>query len=221
MTSTFNEHEHPRSEDDGKFVEKLGGSPELAISQEQVLDDLDQEREQQFMGVCPDCGKSIGPAHSADAIMAKGAEHAAETPEQQAADGDYDKVETDEHHQRFTKKGLLNRKNGPAVRVIDSRDGSGLWYKDGKLSRHGGPAVADGSNPLDDEWWVEGEQIELTGSDERALATHIQKSLASLDAAFLENGVKTERNRARDEFTAQVAAHVARRALLDERTRGE
>lgn len=218
MTSKFNEHEHPRSEDDGKFVEKQGESPELGISSDQALDDLDKERGEQFMGVCPDCGKSIGPLHSAEAVMEAGEKHAAETLEEQAANGDYDKVDEDGHTQKFYKKGLLNRRNGPAVRVLDTRDGSGLWYKDGKLHRHGGPAVLDEANPLEDEWWVEGEQIELTGTDERALASYIQKSLDSVDRALLESGVKTSRDRAMDEFTAQVAAHAARRALLDERS---
>lgn len=216
-----------RRDGGGRFSDKEGETPELGIDEDQALEELEKDRSEVFVGQCPNCGATSGPKSSPEAVQTWATEHESKTPEELAAEGDYDSLEendtvTDDgdktKEQRFYKKGLLNRRNGPAVRIIDTRDGSGLYYRNGKLTRFGGPAVADSSDPLNDEWWVNGEEVELTTADATALAQNVDSVLTSLDKAFEENGMHETRSPQLRAFTQQVAAHAARRAILDERT---
>lgn len=225
-TPQFDESKIRRSAD-GKFSDKEGETPELGIDENQPLEELESERGEIFVGQCPNCGQTSGPKASPEAVAAWATEHESKTPEELAAEGDYDTLETNDtvtddgektKEQRFYKKGLLNRRNGPAVRIIDTRDGSGLYYRNGKLTRFGGPAVADSGDPLNDEWWVNGEEVELTTADSAALAQNVESMLTSLDRAFEESGMTETRSPQLRAFTQQVAAHAARRAILNERT---
>lgn len=204
----------------GKFADKEGETPELGFDENQVLDEVEKERDEVFIGQCPNCGATSGPKSSPEAVKEWAASHESKTPEELAAEGDYDEMTEDEEsrEQRFYKKGLLNRRNGPAVRIIDTRDGSGLYYRNGKLTRFGGPAVADSSDPLNDEWWVNGEEIELSQADAVALNQNVEMVLRGLDKAFNENGMTEARSPQLRAFTQQVALHAARRAVLDART---
>jgi hypothetical protein len=211
----------------GKFSDKEGEVPELGFDENQPLEELEQERGEVFIGQCPNCGATSGPKPSPEAVQAWGESHDKKTPEELAAEGDYDAMDEDDattedgkptREQRFYKKGLLNRRNGPAVRIIDTRDGSGLYYRNGKLTRFGGPAIADSSDPLNDEWWVDGEEVELSQADAAALSQNVESVLTSLDKTFNENGMTEARSPQLRAFTQQVAAHAARRAILNERT---
>lgn len=204
----------------GKFSDKEGEVPELGFSDDQPLEEVEQERSEVFIGQCPNCGSTSGPKPSPEAVQEWATSHENKTPEELAAEGDYDEVAEDSEarEQRYYKKGLLNRRNGPAVRIIDTRDGSGLYYRNGKLSRFGGPAVADSSDPLNDEWWVDGEEVELSTADATELNQNVETVLRSLDKAFNENGMTEARSPQLKAFTQQVALHAARRAVLDART---
>lgn len=210
----------------GKFDFKEGEASTSNFDESTALDANEQDRREVFVGECPNCGQVSGPKSSPEQVNEWATEHESKTPEELAAEGDYDTLdegdtETDDGYkkeQRFYKKGLLNRRNGPAVRIIDTRDGSGLWYREGKLTRFGGPAVADSSDPLNDEWWVDGEEVDLTPADATQLAQNVHNVLSSLDKAFSENGLNETRSPQLKAFTEQVAAHAARRAILNERT---
>ncbi len=204
----------------GKFSDKEGEVPELGFDENQPLEEVENERGEVFVGQCPNCGTTSGPKSSPEAVDAWAKEHEKKTPEELAAEGDYDEMTEDDssREQRYYKKGLLNRRNGPAVRIIDTRDGSGLYYRNGKLTRFGGPAVADSSDPLNDEWWVDGEEVELSQADAAALNQNVDSALRGLDRAFNENGMTETRSAQLQAFTQQVALHAARRAILDART---
>lgn len=204
----------------GKFSDKEGETPELGFDENQPLEEVERERDEVFIGQCPNCGATSGPKPSPEAVNEWATAHEKKTPEELAVEGDYDEMTEDEaaREQRFYKKGLLNRRNGPAVRIIDTRDGSGLYYRNGKLTRFGGPAVADSSDPLNDEWWVNGEEVELSQADAVALNQNVETVLRGLDKAFNENGMTEVRSPQLRAFTQQVALHAARRAVLDART---
>lgn len=216
-----------RRDGGGRFSDKEGETPELGIDENQALDELERERGEVFIGQCPDCGATSGPKSSPAAVEEWAEAHKNKTPEELAAEGGYDTLEENDivtdsgdktKEQRFYKKGLLNRRNGPAVRIIDTRDGSGIYYRNGKLTRFGGPAVEDTSDPLNDEWWVNGEEVELTTADATELSQNVDRVLNSLDKAFEDNGMHETRSPQLRAFTQQVAAHAARRAILNERT---
>lgn len=206
---TFNEANVNRAAD-GTFSEKNGEPSEVSL----LPADIDrgdgivcQPREIFRRAYCRGCGWQQ---------EFESGEEARDAVKSHLSDPGYDSVVIKESKfytlHTFMKDGVIHRVGAPAVRLSTQRPGQGTYYENGELHRTDGPAYFVGELEEWNEWWVRGEQIELSEDEAHDIEAELDSVLDLTNAKFGEE----EDGLTREEALARMK-RIVRERVLNER----